>query len=60
MKKIVIVNRKPGPDEYLLALVYMLFSDCEIHVVYSMYEALEQCLDDSYSDLFTAEMIGRA
>ena len=60
LKNIVIVNSKPGPDEYLLALAYMLFRDCEIHVVYNMYEVLEQCRDDSYSDLFTADMTGRA
>lgn len=42
MEKIVIVTSPSGPDYGLLATVNMLFSDCEINVVYNGVEAFQQ------------------
>lgn len=42
MKEIIIISSQP--DEYLMASLNILFPDCQIHVVFSRTEALEEAL----------------
>jgi hypothetical protein len=60
LKRIVIISAGPDADEGLLELVNVLFPDCEICIVSSMAETLDQCQADPYSGLVTVETMGRA
>ncbi len=60
MDKIVILTSRPEPDNSLVALLNMVFPDCEMQIVFMGAETFDACETDSFSGPFTIDMIGRA
>ena len=54
MKKIVIVSSRPEPDYGLLALLNMLFSECEVQIVFKKSETVTQYPASCSSDRLMA------
>ncbi|MBW1741014.1 MAG: hypothetical protein JRJ42_07760 [Deltaproteobacteria bacterium] len=49
MGKIVILTSRPEPDKALMALLNMVFPDCEIHIVFRKADACDPYVADASS-----------